>query len=103
VTGRHSLQHSVLDHTQREVPRCLRLQGRLDERNLLVTPSPARLGTKDAALYLGSVSEDTLRYWRYAGTGPRSYRLGRRCYYDVVDLNAWIDEQKAATGRGGLQ
>jgi Helix-turn-helix domain len=74
-----------------------------DERNARVTPSPGRLGTKDAAQYLGGVSEDTLRYWRYAGTGPRSYRLGRRCYYDVVDLDAWIAEQKAATAKGGVR
>jgi DNA-binding transcriptional MerR regulator len=65
--------------------------------------SPCRLGTSDAGQYLGGVSEDTLRYWRYAGTGPRSYRLGRRCYYDVVDLDAWIAEQKAATAKGGVQ
>jgi DNA-binding transcriptional MerR regulator len=67
-----------------------------------MTPSPGRLGTSDAAQYLGGVSEDTLRYWRYAGTGPRSYRLGRRCYYDVADLDAWIAEQKFATQRGGV-
>jgi hypothetical protein len=67
-----------------------------------VTLSPARLGTKDAAQYLGGVSEDTMRYWRYAGTGPSSYRLGRRCYYDVADLDAWIGDQKVATLRGGL-
>jgi DNA-binding transcriptional MerR regulator len=67
-----------------------------------VTPSQARLGTKDAAQYLGGVSEDTLRYWRYAGIGPGSYRLGRRCYYDVADLDAWIAQQKATTQRGGV-
>lgn len=66
-----------------------------------MTPSPGRVGTKHAGEYLGGISEDTLRYWRYAGTGPRSYRLGRRCYYDLADLEAWIAEQKAATQRGG--
>ncbi len=76
---------------------------RSDERNPLMAQSPSRLGTSDAGQYLGGVSEDTLRYWRYAGTGPRSYRLGRRCYYDVVDLDAWIAEQKAATAKGGVQ
>jgi hypothetical protein len=75
-------------------------QARRKERSR--DPIPARLRTKDAAEYLGGVSEDTLRYWRYAGTGPRSYRLGRRCYYDMADLNAWIAEQKSATQRGGV-
>nr|WP_124714286.1 helix-turn-helix domain-containing protein [Mycolicibacterium nivoides] len=61
-----------------------------------------RLGAKDAAAYLGGLPEDTLRYWRYAGTGPRSYRLGRHTFYDVADLDAWVAEQKAATARGGI-
>lgn len=61
-----------------------------------------RVNAKDAAEYLG-VSADTLRYWRYQGTGPRSYRLGRHTFYDVADLDAWVSEQKAATARGGVQ
>lgn len=62
-----------------------------------------RLGTKDTAEYLGGFSEDTLRYWRYNGTGPRSYRLGRRTFYDIADLDAWVAERKAATAVGGLR
>jgi excisionase family DNA binding protein len=43
----------------------------------------------------------TLRYWRHQGTGPRSYRLGRRVLYHREDLHAWINRQraKAPTGR----
>lgn len=37
----------------------------------------------------------TLRYWRHVGTGPRSFRLGRRVVYKAADLQAWI-ETKAA-------
>ena len=33
----------------------------------------------------------TLRYWRHLGTGPASFRLGRRVLYRRDDLNAWID------------
>jgi predicted DNA-binding transcriptional regulator AlpA len=33
----------------------------------------------------------TLRYWRNLGTGPRSFRLGRRVVYRAGDLQAWID------------
>jgi predicted DNA-binding transcriptional regulator AlpA len=85
-----------------EVPRCIRLtHKRFHERTTLLIPT--RLGTRDAAAYLGGISEDTLRYWRYEGTGPRSYRLGRRCYYDVADLDAWVAEQKAATAVGGVK
>src|SRR3954454_10967807 len=45
----------------------------------------------------------TLRYWRHLGTGPRSFRLGRRVLYRRDDLYAWIDHQRteAATGRRG--
>jgi predicted DNA-binding transcriptional regulator AlpA len=35
---------------------------------------------------------ETLRYWRQQGTGPKSFRLGRRVMYRVSDVNNWIDE-----------
>ncbi len=35
----------------------------------------------------------TLRYWRHLGTGPNSFRLGRRVLYRRVDLSTWIDAQ----------
>ncbi|NEK86114.1 helix-turn-helix domain-containing protein [Blastococcus saxobsidens] len=37
----------------------------------------------------------TLRYWRHLGTGPRSFRLGRRVLYRADDLRSWIDVQHA--------
>ena len=42
----------------------------------------------------------TLRYWRHLGTGPRSFRLGRRVLYRRDDLQAWVEEQlgRSATG-----
>jgi excisionase family DNA binding protein len=33
----------------------------------------------------------TLRYWRHLGSGPRSFRLGRRVLYRRADLRTWID------------
>ena len=35
----------------------------------------------------------TLRYWCHLGTGPRSFRLGRRVLYRRDDLRAWVDAQ----------
>jgi hypothetical protein len=35
----------------------------------------------------------TLRYWRHLGTGPNSFRLGRRVFYSRADLETWIDAQ----------
>ena len=37
----------------------------------------------------------TLRYWRHLGTGPRSFRLGRRVLYRRDDLHDWIAQQRA--------
>jgi len=37
----------------------------------------------------------TLRYWRHLGTGPASFRLGRRVLYRREDLHAWIDAKAA--------
>ena len=36
----------------------------------------------------------TLRYWRHLGTGPRSFRLGRRALYRRDDLYTWIDARR---------
>ena len=38
----------------------------------------------------------TLRYWRHLGTGPRSFRLGRRVLNRRDDLRTWIDAQREA-------
>ena len=35
----------------------------------------------------------TLRYWRHLGSGPHSFRLGRRVLYRRADLRSWIDAQ----------
>jgi hypothetical protein len=65
-------------------------------------PMPARLSTHKASEYL-SLPESTLRYYRHIGKGPASYVLGRRVFYDIGDLDAWKDAQKAATLRGGVE
>jgi len=42
----------------------------------------------------------TLRYWRHLGTGPRSFRLGRRVLYRRDDLHTWIEAQQDLASRG---
>jgi predicted DNA-binding transcriptional regulator AlpA len=42
----------------------------------------------------------TLRYWRHLGTGPNSFRLGRRVLYRRADLRAWIDAHANHVSRG---
>ena len=46
--------------------------------------------TIDEAAELLRAPVATLRYWRHLGTGPRSFRLGRRVLYRRDDLPAWI-------------
>jgi excisionase family DNA binding protein len=49
--------------------------------------------TEAAALLRAPVA--TLRYWRHLGTGPRSFRLGRRVLYRRDDLQSWLKTQHA--------
>ena len=39
----------------------------------------------------------TLRYWRHQGTGPKSFKVGRRVMYRRTDLRAWLQAQYDAT------
>ena len=38
---------------------------------------------------------ETLRYWRQHGTGPKSFKIGRRVAYRRGAVRAWIAEQEA--------
>jgi excisionase family DNA binding protein len=69
------------------------------------TPGPdhtAELLTITEAAQLLRAPVATLRYWRHLGTGPHSFRLGRRVLYRADDLRSWIDAQhgQAAAGPG---
>ena len=59
---------------------------------------PADLLTIGEASELLRAPVATLRYWRHLGTGPRSFRLGRRVLYRRDDLRAWIDAQRGEDG-----
>ncbi len=39
--------------------------------------------------------EATIRWFRHAGKGPRSARLGRRVVYRESDVLQWIEDQLA--------
>lgn len=39
---------------------------------------------------------ETLKYWRYIGTGPRFARIGRRVVYRRSEVEAWLEEQFAS-------
>ena len=55
-------------------------------------PTAARLWTaQDVAEYLG-VPLTTLYQWRYLGTGPAAYRVGRHLRYEPTAVQAWLQE-----------
>lgn len=62
--------------------------------------APTRLTLKEAALYLG-IAAQTLYDMRWANTGPGSYKIANRVFYDVADLNAYIASERALSFRGG--
>lgn len=65
------------------------------------TTTAPKMLTEQDVMNMTGLARGTLAYWRHAGTGPRSYKLGRRVRYDEADVLAWIAESKAATARGG--
>lgn len=55
------------------------------------------LSTAEVSMRTG-IPQETLRYWRHRGTGPKSFKLGpKKVVYAEDDLNAWIDAQRAAS------
>ena len=71
--------------------------------------TPSREYTAEPASELLTIAEAaqllrapvaTLRYWRHLGTGPRSFRLGRRVLYRRDDQHAWIDSQRRQADAG---
>lgn len=57
-----------------------------------------------ALMTMEEVSEEyrvpvaTLRFWRHKGTGPASFKIGRRVMYRREDVQAWLQEQIEAQG-----
>jgi predicted DNA-binding transcriptional regulator AlpA len=54
--------------------------------------TPWLLTTKEVA-EITRLAPETLRYWRWKGMGPKSFRLGSRVVYRESDVTAWIEEQ----------
>ncbi len=55
--------------------------------------------TLDEAAELTRTSANTLRFWRHQGTGPHSFKLGRRVMYREEDVLAWMQAAYDDTGR----
>lgn len=39
--------------------------------------------------------EETCRYWRHVGKGPKSFKIGRRVLYAREDVEAFIAEARS--------
>lgn len=56
-------------------------------------------GNADELLSIAEVAEivrtpvATLRYWRYIGTGPHSFKVGRAVRYWRAEVDDWLKEQ----------
>lgn len=59
------------------------------------------LQAKDCERVTG-IPAATWRYWAHIGSGPESFKLGRRRVWRESVIHAWIAEQEAATKRGGV-
>jgi predicted DNA-binding transcriptional regulator AlpA len=60
-----------------------------------VDKMPDRLwSVQDVSRFLG-VPVATLHQWRYVGTGPKAYRVGKHLRYDPADVKAWLDTRAA--------
>nr|WP_139805602.1 helix-turn-helix domain-containing protein [Mycobacterium avium] len=47
-------------------------------------------------MMLGGVPLGTIRYWTHTGSGPRSFKLGRRRAWRLSEVNRWLAEQETA-------
>ena len=60
-----------------------------------VEKMPDRLwSVQDVSRFLG-VPVATLHQWRYLGSGPKAYRVGKHLRYDPSDVKAWLDTRAA--------
>lgn len=46
------------------------------------------------------VPEQTVRYWRHTGYGPKGVKLGKRVLYPIAEIERF-DHQLEALARGG--
>lgn len=67
---------------------------------LVVLPACERLwSAREVGDFLG-VPVATLHQWRYLGTGPAAYRVGKYLRYDPDTVRRWLAEQCASPVHG---
>ena len=58
--------------------------------------APEILGSLDLE-HLTGTKASTWRYWAHIGTGPTSFKLGRRRVWKKSTVLAWLERQEAAS------
>ena len=53
-----------------------------------------RLITPKQLADLVGVAVSTLKKWRSIGCGPPWVRIGRRIFYDLAEVEKWIDQNR---------
>jgi len=53
----------------------------------------ARLLSSDEVARLLVVPVTTLYTWRYKGTGPKAFKVGKHLRYRLADVLTWLEEQ----------
>jgi Helix-turn-helix domain len=67
---------------------------------------PKYLSTESKYLTTAETAEElrtpaeTLHYWRWAGKGPASFKIGRRVLYAREDVEAFIEDARKAGSVG---
>lgn len=51
--------------------------------------------TTEEVAELTRTSPSTVRYWEHIGSGPPSFKVGRRRLYAEEDVQSWLDRAKA--------
>jgi DNA-binding transcriptional MerR regulator len=73
----------------------LRSQAPAQKRSRPIAQHDGDLLTVAEVAAMTRLSEGTLRYWRYAGSGgPQSVKLGRRVMYRRIDVEKWLEGAK---------
>jgi predicted DNA-binding transcriptional regulator AlpA len=69
-------------------------------QQLATTAAERLMSTAEVADWTG-VSPNTLRFWRWEGSGPAWFRLGAKTVkYKSADVQAWLDSEYAKNNPG---
>jgi predicted DNA-binding transcriptional regulator AlpA len=59
------------------------------------SPMASNLRTLEEVSEMTRTPAATLQFWRHKGTGPKSFKVGRRVMYREEDVAAWLKAQYA--------